>query len=58
MSRIDFFIITKQLINQVQRIETRTSIATDHKAVNLSIEFDQAPPRGPGNSVEILLTRY
>jgi len=36
-SRIDFFIITKQLINQVTRIETRTSIAPDHKAVFLII---------------------
>ena len=48
-SRIDFFIITKQLINQVKRIETRTSIAPDHKAIFLSIEIDQAPARGPGN---------
>ena len=48
-SRIDFFIITKQLINQVKKIERRTSIAPDHKAVFLSIEIDQAPARGPGN---------
>lgn len=48
-SRIDFFIITKQLISQVKRIETLPSIAPDHKAVFLSIEIDQAPARGPGN---------
>ena len=48
-SRIDFFIITKHLINQVKRIETRPSIAPDHKAVFLSIEIDQAPARGSGN---------
>ena len=48
-SRKDFFIITKQLINQVKRIETRPSIAPDHKAVFLSIEIDQAPARGPRN---------
>ena len=48
-SRIDFFIITKQLINQVKRIETRTLIAPDHKAIFFSIEIDQAPARGPGN---------
>ena len=48
-SRIDFFIITKQLINQVRRIETRTSIAPNHKAIFLSIEIDQAPACGPRN---------
>ena len=48
-SRIDFFIIKKQLSNQVKRIETRISIAPDHKAIFLSIEIDQAPARGPGN---------
>ena len=48
-SRIDFFIITKHLINQVKRIETRPLIVPDHKAVFLSIEIDQAPARGPGN---------
>jgi len=48
-SRIDFFIITKQLINQVRRIETRTSITPDHKTIFLSIEIDQAPARGPRN---------
>ena len=48
-SRIDFFIITKHLINQVKRIETHPSIAPDHKAVFLSIEIDHAPARGPGN---------
>ena len=40
---------TEQLINQVKRIETRTSIAPDHKAIFLSIEIDQAPARGSGN---------
>ena len=38
-SRIDFFIITKQLINQVKRIETQTSIAPDHKAVFLVLRL-------------------
>ena len=41
--------LTKHLISQVKRIETRHSIAPDHKAVFLSIEIDQAPARGPGN---------
>ena len=54
-SRINFFIITKQLISLVKRIETRTSIAPDHKAAFLSIETDQAPARGPGNCT---FTRY
>ena len=40
---------TEQLINQVKRIETRTSIAPDHKAIFLSIEIDQALARGSGN---------
>ena len=48
-SRIDFFIITKQLVKQEKRIETRTSISPDHKAVFQSIEIDQAPAREPGN---------
>ena len=48
-SRIDFFIITKHLINQVKRIETCPSIAPNHKAVFRSIEMDQAPVCGPGN---------
>ena len=48
-SRIDFFIITKQLINQEKRIETRTSISPDHKALFLTIKIDQAPAREPGN---------
>ena len=48
-SKIDFFIIAKQLIDQVKRIETQTSIALDHNAVFLSIEIDHVPARGPGN---------
>ena len=50
-SRINFLIITKQLISQVKRIETLSSIAPNHKAVFLStsIEIDQASARGPGN---------
>ena len=48
-SRIDFFIITKELINQEKRVETRTSISPDHMAVFLTIEIDQAPAREPGN---------
>lgn len=47
-SRIDYFIIAKQLINQVKKTETRSSIAPDHKAVFLTIEIDQSFKRGPG----------
>ena len=47
-SRIDYFIIAKQLINQVKKTETRSSIAPDHKAVFLSLEIDQTFKRGPG----------
>ena len=48
-SRIDFFIVMKQLINQVKGIETRASITPDHMAVFLSIVIDQAPACRPGN---------
>ena len=47
-SRIDYFIIAKQLINKVKKTETRSSIAPDHKAVFLSLEIDQTFKRGPG----------
>ena len=47
-SRIDYFIIAKQLINQVKKTETRSSFAPDHKAVFLSLKIDQTFKRGPG----------
>ena len=47
-SRINYFIIAKHFINQVKKIETRSSIAPDHKAVFLSLEIDQTFKRGPG----------
>ena len=48
-SRIDFFIIMKKLIYQVKRIETRTSIAHDHKEFLVLRMSTEASARGPGN---------
>ena len=48
-SRIDYFIIAKQLINQVKKTETRSSFAPDHKAVYLSLKIYQTFKRGPGS---------
>ena len=56
-SRIDLFIITKQLIDQVKRIETRPSIAPDHKAVFLIVlRLTKRLHSGP--EIGNLITRY
>ena len=46
---------TKQVINQVKRIEKRTSIAPDHKAVFLSLKLTRHLHAGPeiGNLVTL-----
>ena len=46
-SRIDYFLIAKQLANYVQSIDTKTSITPDHKAIKLSMKLPKAT-RGPG----------
>ena len=48
-SRIDFFLVSKQFINDVIKTETRTSIAPDHiKAIFLSLKIGNNLTRGPG----------
>ena len=47
-SRIDFFLVSKQFINDVIKAETRTSIAPHPKAVSLSLKIKNNFTRGPG----------
>ena len=48
-SRIDFFLIPKQLLNSTKKVETRSSIVPDHKAIYLCLQIDQTFKQGPGN---------
>ena len=48
-SRIDFFLIAKQLLNSTKKAESRSSIAPGHKAIFLCLQIDQTFKRGPGN---------
>ena len=47
-SRIDFFLISGKFLHDVIKVETRASIAPDHKAVSLSINLNEEFKRGPG----------
>ena len=47
-SRIDFFLISGKFQHDVTKVETRASIAPDHKAVFLSINLNEEFKRGPG----------
>ena len=47
-SRLDFFLTAKCLKQNVRKAEIRSSISTDHKAVFLRVEIDDAFKRGPG----------
>ena len=47
-SRIDFFLISGKFSQDVTKVETRASIAPDHKAVFLSINLSEEFKRGPG----------
>ena len=47
-SRIDFFLLSKQFINDVIKAETCTSIAPDHKAIFLSLKIENNFTGGPG----------
>ena len=47
-SRIDFFLIGGKFLHEVIKVETRASIAPDHKAVSLSINLNEEFKRGPG----------
>ena len=48
-SRIDFFLVSKQFINDVIKTETRTSIAPDHKAIFPQFENRKQLNAGTGN---------
>ena len=47
-SRIDFFLISGKFLHDVIKVETRASIAPDHKAVSLSINLNDEFKRGSG----------
>ena len=47
-SRIDFFLISGKFQHDVTKVETRASIAPDHKAVFLSINLNEEFKRRPG----------
>ena len=52
-SRIDFFLIAQSFKLNIRTAEIRSSIAPDHKAIYLSVEFNDAFHRGPCRDVEI-----
>ena len=47
-SRLDFFLISDKFQPDVTKVETRASIAPDHKAVFLSMNLNEEFKRGPG----------
>ena len=47
-SRLDFFLTKSKLATNVTRVETRASVAPDHKAMFLSMTLDDEFKRGPG----------
>ena len=47
-SRIDFFLIAKNLFGDVKNSEIYHAIAPDHNAIYISISWPNKPPRGPG----------
>ena len=47
-SRIDFFLISRPLSNQIRKTEIRTSVAPDHKSIYLNVEIRNEFKRGPG----------
>ena len=47
-SRIDFFLIAKNLSGDVKNSEIYHAIAPDHNAIYISISWPNKPPRGPG----------
>ena len=47
-SRIDFFLISKQLTKFVKKVDIQTSIAPDHNTILLSLPWPNENPRGPG----------
>ena len=47
-SRIDFFLIAKNLTKYVQKVDIHPSIAPDHWTISLSLQWRKEVPRGPG----------
>ena len=47
-SRIDSFLMAKNLTKYVHKVDIRSSIAPDRKLVCLSIQWEQLSTRGPG----------
>ena len=47
-SRIDYFLMAKNLTKYVHKIDIQPSIAPDHKLVCLSIQWEKLSTRGPG----------
>ena len=47
-SRIDFFLIAKNLFGDVKNSEIYHAIAPDHNAIYISISWPNKPPQGPG----------
>ena len=47
-SRLDFFLVAKNLTKSVRNSEIYTSIAPDHKAIYISLSWSSETPRGPG----------
>ena len=46
-SRIDFFLIAKNLTKYVQKVDIQPSIALDHRKVYQSLHWIKGTPRGP-----------
>ncbi|XP_068707970.1 uncharacterized protein [Montipora foliosa] len=47
-SRIDFFLISKNLKNFVRKVDIQPSIAPDHNLIYLLLTWTKENPRGPG----------
>ena len=47
-SRIDFFLVAKNLTKYVKKVDIQSSIAADHKTVFLSLHWTKVVPRRPG----------
>ena len=47
-SRLDFFLVAKNLTKSVRNSEIYPSIAPDHKAIYISLSWSSETPRGPG----------
>ncbi len=46
-SRLDFWLVEKTIVCDIKSCDIRPAVKTDHQAVSLKLEFENAP-RGPG----------